>query len=162
MLFKSVDIDLITTESRPDAILLLRDKVKPMGSYRRGLPKQHIEFEGDIKHDKFEIQRIIPGRNSFLPKIKGVITDHNQGSKISLTIKLDDGVKAFLIGWLILVVAFLLAFLRHFDIKSLEALVILVPIFMLFAGTVVPTMIFKNECKMAIKEIKRILKAKDL
>lgn len=56
-------------------------------------------FEGQIVNNKFEIERKINYRNSFLPKILGAIETDTDGTKIYVNMKLNVFAKIFSIIW---------------------------------------------------------------
>ena len=57
-------------------------------------------FTGTVENDRFEIIRIIQGRNSFLPVIKGHTETWLNGSRIYVKMRLHLFVAAFMCFWL--------------------------------------------------------------
>lgn len=70
--------------------------------YRRflGLGMAPFPFEGEVQDGGFTIQRAITYRNSFLPQIRGKITQASQGSRIAISMTLHPFVLAFMVIWL--------------------------------------------------------------
>ena len=71
----SEKIEIITALSNQEVRKILMDHIRPKKGLTIGFNKSPDKklFEGHFTRDKFEIQRIITGRNSFLPQIKGQI-----------------------------------------------------------------------------------------
>ncbi len=86
-----------TNLSEQEVIRRISDFVEPK---KFGLGKNRIkEYEGFVNNNSFEISRVIQYRNSFLPKINGVIQKNNYETEIQVTMKLDLFVLIFLIFW---------------------------------------------------------------
>jgi hypothetical protein len=56
-------------------------------------------FEGDVDDNGFDIRRKTTYRNSFLPIIKGTVSEHYQGSEMQITMRPHFFVIAFLLLW---------------------------------------------------------------
>ena len=116
-------------------------------------------FEGEISESHFSINRIVTGRNSFVPIIKGTLTNYDGLTKLNLTFKLNTLVKVFLIVTGIffitigtIVTSIFSAFDEHFFLKPW-----MVPLPILLFTTV-GVLSFNLECKKAIKILTRIIK----
>lgn len=59
-----------------------------------------ILFRGQLKSGTFNISRIIDYRNSFLPDIKGTFHPQNDGTRITLSMRLNPFVAVFMAVWL--------------------------------------------------------------
>ncbi len=57
-------------------------------------------YTGDVYGHKFSLERIISYRNSFLPKIKGVITRGFDGVEVEITMRPSWFVIVFIIFWM--------------------------------------------------------------
>ena len=109
-------------------------KIASLGYYKKRteLSKKY-PYEGGIKGNTFNINRIIGYRNSFLPMIAGNITQEGEGSKIEVKLKMHPFVQIFMIVWFIPVIFICLAviaspfFSSEFEPTSL--LIFLFPIF---------------------------------
>ncbi len=113
------------------------------------------EYEGFISDNKFEINRIIKGRNSFLPQIIGTIQKFNEETQIEVKMQLHWAVKAFLIFWCSSVIFFLIITLMKG--MSIE---ILFPISMLLFAYLLTMLGFKSESKKSKNDLKRIFEAR--
>ena len=81
-------LDEVVTTPKPFRITL------PFG------PPPVKPYEGIISCNTFKISRIITGRNSFIPIIKGNIHSQPFGCSIKITMNLHKIVMAFMILWL--------------------------------------------------------------
>ena len=101
-IFPSDRIEILTTLSKKEVRKILMENIRP----KKGLkiefnkPQEKELFEGNITEDRFEIQRIVTGRKSFLPKIKGHIQSNLNGSKLVLDLRVRTLVFVFMIFWL--------------------------------------------------------------
>jgi len=89
-------------------------------------PKSQNEFWGRVELNEFVITRYIKGRNTYLPLVHGKIVSSEEGSKLTLSIKLQPAVVIVLItfsvvlfisflnmGLIVISVLFLVLFLFH-------------------------------------------------
>jgi hypothetical protein len=72
------------------------EKIFRSGIFSRGSTKS---YQGQIHGQTFKIQRIISYRNSFLPRINGVIERDSDGMAIKVKMKLHTFVIVFLSIW---------------------------------------------------------------
>ena len=61
-----------------------------------------IAYEGIIGKQKFYIRRIVQGRNSFAPEIRGTIISDEEGTTINVKMSLLDSVLTFVAIWCVL------------------------------------------------------------
>ena len=113
-------------------------------------------YHGCVSTDSFSIERCISGRNSFLPKIKGVYTGDSEGTIINTTMKLNELVLIIMAIWLAItalicfVVTYAMITQMYFSIEML------IPFGMFFFGLGLSTISFKYECnksKVFLQEI---------
>ena len=87
-------------------------------------------FNGEILEESFKIQRNINYRNSFLPVIIGKIKETENGSEISIKMRLNHFVKGFMTFWFSFVILFCLMMpFKKFDFPDS-----LIPYLMLVFG----------------------------
>lgn len=114
-------------------------------------------YEGTISGNTFKISRIITGRNSFLPIIKGEIYSQSFGCSIKIRMSLHKIVLAFMILWL-----WTTGFIGMFSLFAwyVEPSVgaIFLPILaMFFLGWLLCLIPFKIEAKAATKFLSILL-----
>lgn len=73
-----------------------------------------------IDKDKFEMIRIINYRNSFLPQIKGQISDLENPIRVNVTMRLHPVVLVFMSIWLSLVLLFCTFGIINFSIEKFD------------------------------------------
>ena len=56
-------------------------------------------YEGELTSDGFRLNRVIRGRNSFLPFARGRVTGTARGSSVVVTLTLHPATIAFLVAW---------------------------------------------------------------
>jgi len=82
----------------------IRDQVQfvapPQYGMRQGMFAA-LPFAGTVKDRSFKIQRIITGRNSFLPVIKGKLTENGVGTRLNVVMHIRPVVFAFVTFWLL-------------------------------------------------------------
>ncbi|WP_456867220.1 hypothetical protein [Galbibacter sp. BG1] len=83
-IISSNKIEITTVLSNQEVRKVLMENIQPKKGLRIGFrkPKDNKLLEGFFEQDRFEIQRIITGRNSFLPQIKGQIQPNINGTKL--------------------------------------------------------------------------------
>jgi hypothetical protein len=92
--------------SAADAMLALKAQVAPpRPPFSLSIAFGSLPFEGTLDGARFELQRVIQYRNSFLPQIRGTIEPATAGCTVSLTMSLHPLVIAFAIIWLMVVSA---------------------------------------------------------
>ena len=84
-----------------EIISRLSDHIEPEKTFRFGIfgSGSTKNYEGQINGQTFYIKRIISYRNSFLPRIYGIIERDLDGSIIKVKMKLHVVVKVFLCIW---------------------------------------------------------------
>ena len=120
------------------------------------------KYQGELTYSNFKIWRIIGYRNSFLPIIEGQITPSNSGSLITVKMRLQRFVAAFILLWLggvsVAVVTLSIAAMMG-RIKSLPGL--LIPPGMLLFGIAMTSGCFWWEAKKSKPFLVGILKGSD-
>ncbi|PQA90135.1 hypothetical protein B0A69_20890 [Chryseobacterium shigense] len=102
------------------------------------------EYEGSINDKRFEINRVINYRNSFLPQLTGIIQKDNYGTQIEVTMKLHVFVFVFLIFWCGFVMFFLISL---GVVQQKISVFFLVPVGMLLFVYALTMLGFKTESK---------------
>lgn len=120
-----------------------------------------IEYKGYATKDNFEIRRIIPYRNTLLPKISGKITDGYQERIIEVTVRLDTIGYGFLFLWFGGVFCFCLLWASPLlDFTNPEmGIYRFIPYSMLIIGTPVVIISYIYESRKSKKDLLRILDA---
>ncbi len=158
----SEKIELITELSKQEVRTILNKNIRP----KRGIafsfdkPKETKLFEGKFEQDRFEIQRIIKGRNSFLPQIKGSIQSDLNGTKLIADLKINAFVIVFMIFWFGFVFLGFLATIVGVSVQEANPIVIIAPLIMMAFGIGLVRFGFHSEKEKSINDLKRILKAR--
>jgi hypothetical protein len=114
-------------------------------------------FEGIFEQDRFEIQRIITGQNSFLPQIKGQIHPDSSGTKLVANLKVHTFVIAFMLFWLTFVVfAFVMGIIGVIN-QGTNPLLLIFPLIMIGFGIGLVNYGFNSQRDKSINDLKRIL-----
>ncbi|MCJ7935297.1 MAG: hypothetical protein MUW56_17145 [Chryseobacterium sp.] len=117
------------------------------------------EYEGSVDNNRFEINRIIKNRNSFLPQISGTIQKNNDGTQIEVTMKLHAFVFFFLIVWCSLALFFFICLCVR-DIRDKEISVdFFLPLFMLLFVYALTMLGFKMESKKSKEYLRKSFEA---
>ena len=74
-------------------------RVRPRQSSTVASPPGPEEYEGELTADGFRLNRIIRGRNSFMPYARGRITPTAGGSRVAVTLAMHPAAIAFLATW---------------------------------------------------------------
>lgn len=123
-------------------------------------PRDNKLFEGVYEQDKFKIQRLVSGRNSFLPQIKGQIRSNGSGTKLIADLKVKMAVLVFMFFWLGFVfIAFLFTIVGIYE-QGTNIFFVMVPVVMIAFGIGLPHVGFNMEEEKSIYDLKRILKRK--
>jgi hypothetical protein len=77
-----------TRMSAAHAAEVLREIVEPRKTFRWRIQGDHRYFEGAAEHDRFKINRIIKGRDSFRPIIEGTFRERDSGSLVILNMRM--------------------------------------------------------------------------
>lgn len=119
----------------------------------------HKPYEGSINGNSFSITRIIGYRNSFLPRINGVIEKDFNGSKINVKMRLHVFVIVFMCIWFGGVGVGCLAVLTPlFNSDTFEPMK-LIPFGMLLFGYALVTGGFKYESIKSRKYLAQLFEA---
>lgn len=135
--------------SASEMVSVLESAVEPPKLVRWGASGSR-SYQGEFTHSGFKIWRIISYRNSFLPIIEGTIIPVTSGSRVAVTMRLHRFIAVFMIIWLSMVAALLLAF----SLASMNGRIdpfpaVLVPFFMLVFGILLTSCSFWAEARKA-------------
>lgn len=117
-------------------------------------------FRGAIAGDSFAIRRAITYRNSFLPQIKGAITETAAGTTITITLRLTKAIQTFMVIWLSVAALALIGILAASVFDGFSALAALIPLAMLGFGIAMVNIGFSSESERAVDELRAILEAR--
>lgn len=157
----SVTIELTTLLSLEEVRKVLLENIQPkqIKTFSFSPQKNHKSFEGYFHQDHFQIQRIIKGRNSFLPQINGHIAPHINGTKLIAELKLPSFVLVFMTLWVgAISIGFILSVFGSFS-HDKDSSFIIIPLLMVVFGISMAYFAFTTEKNKAISELKKILKA---
>ena len=134
--------------------------------YKTNLEKEEIlkrlheslDYEGSTDNNTFQISRIVNYRNSFLPRIKGRITNDYNTTTIEITMQLHKFVLIFMGVWLIGVLSFFIISLISNSFENLKLLDIM-PLGMLIFGVLLMYVPFTMECGKSEKDLEEMFEA---
>lgn len=138
----------------------LRKNIQPKRGIRFGFSKKENDkvFEGNHSNGKFEVQRVIYHRNSFLPQIKGTYQSSVNGTKVTAELKLHGFVVVFMTFWLSGVSLALIATIFGIITQGTNPIAVIIPIIMLAFGFGLGHFGFNMEKEKSIRELKKIFK----
>lgn len=143
----------------------LRDRIKqyiePKKFFRIGLKNKNTKpYEGYLKGNHFEINRIINYRNSFLPQIEGVITRVNGVTRINVIMRMYFFLYIFVIlmyGGIGL--GFMVILISSINNNKFEP-AIFIPLGMLIFLYLLTMGGFKSESSISKKDLEKILNSR--
>lgn len=113
------------------------------------------------KDNTFRIQRIIYYQNSFLPQIKGIISDHQEGATIEVNMSPNIIVIFFMSFWFIFSLAGSI-YSFYIMITSEFNVFLLIPLWMIIFGFIMYYASFKTESIKSKKDLLHIFEAEEL
>lgn len=161
-LIPSVNIELLTSFSKEEVENILMENIGPKRGIELRFSKTKIEkpFEGYFANGQFEMQRAINYKNSFLPQIKGTISESMNGTKVMAKLQMHGFVVAFMVVWLGGVSLALIGSIYGIVTQEANPVVAIIPLIMLAFGSGLVYFGFNTEKEKSIAELKRILKAR--
>ncbi|MFB9056773.1 hypothetical protein ACFFU9_08465 [Mariniflexile ostreae] len=114
-------------------------------------------FEGVFKHDTFKIQRLIKGRNSFVPTIKGEIQSDFNETKIIVTLNIPKSTLIFIIYWLTFVGFVFIMGLTGMATQGTNAGLLILPLLMGVFAIILTHYGFNSQKEKSINDLKKIL-----
>lgn len=159
-IFPSDKIEITTSLSLEEVRTILTNNIRQKTGVIFGSnnSKNTKLFEGSFEQDRFEIQRVITGRNSFLPQIKMAISDPSMnGTKLIADLTIHKFVIGFMVVWFSLVTISLI-----FGSTSLQTnpIFLLVPLIMIAFGIVLVKFGYNIQKNKSISDLKMILNGK--
>ena len=153
-------LEIVTSLTIKEVKDILDNNIQPKVKFDFSFSNKHKVFEGFLKQDSFEIQRIIRGRNSFIPQIKGKIKSNNNGSTLMVDLKMNQFVIVFVIIWLgITGVSFFVSLFAVFN-QGLNPIAAIGPAVMIAFAFGLMNYGYNSEKKKAIEALEKILKGK--
>ena len=152
-------IEILTTLSNQEVRKILMENIRPKKMLKFGFNQSQEKelFEGNFKQDSFEIQRIITGRNSFLPQIKGQILPNINGTKLVADLKVHSFVIVFMLFWLtFLGFAFIMGIIGVIN-QGTNPLFLIIPLIMIGFGIGLINYGFNSQKEKSIDDLKKIL-----
>ncbi len=157
-IFPKDDIEITTELSVAQVQEILSANIQPAKKFTFGFSHYTDEpFTGFIEDNTFEIERVIIGRNSSVPQIKGQIQAAKKGSKIIMQLRLHRFVPAFMTFWLGGVFCGVLGILIGALTQGTNPLFIVFPLLMMMFVIVVVHYGFNSEKEKSIDDLCRIL-----
>ncbi|PRX53735.1 hypothetical protein [Flagellimonas meridianipacifica] len=149
---------------KEEVLQVLRENVQPKRTmeerFRRKKPTKY--FEGTFEGNRFEIQRAINHRNSFLPKIYCSLEETSSGTKVYLKFQMLIFVIVFMAIWLGMVSLFLVFSIISYSTGDAEAIFLAIPGAMFLFGIGLVYFAYTYERNKAFTELKRLLKAQEV
>jgi len=152
-------IEIVTTLSNQEVRKIMAENIRPKKGLEIGFnkPQKKELFEGFFEQDEFEIQRIITGRNSFLPQIKGQIQPNINGTKLVADLKVHPFVIVFMLFWLTFVgFAFVLGIIGVIN-QGTNPFLLIFPLIMIGFGIGLVNYGFNSQKDKSISDLKRII-----
>jgi len=118
------------------------------------------KFEGLIAGDTFTLKRVITYRNSFLPVVKGSLSELPAGTRINLALNPMRFIALFMGLWLGMAALALIITVIASLTDGGSAVAVMIPLAMLAVGIALQNICFNTESERAIDELKSILEAK--
>ena len=142
----------------------INEVIEPKKTFRmKGIfgSSNHKPYEGSVNGNSFSITRIIGYRNSFLPRINGIIKKDFNGNKVNVKMRLHVFVIIFMFIWFGGVgIGFLAALVSWFKFGSQNfEPMSLIPFGMLIFGYALVTGGFKYESIKSKKYLAQLLEA---
>ncbi len=161
-IFPKEDIEITTELSVAQVQERLSANIQPLKKFTFGFSNYTDEqFTGFIEDNIFEIERVIIGRNSFVPQIKGQIQAPPKGSKIIMQLRLHHFVPTFMKFWLGGVFCFgFLGTIIGVLTQETNPLFIVFPLLMIIFAIGLVHYGFNSEKKKSIDDLCRILNGK--
>jgi ABC-type iron transport system FetAB permease component len=132
-LWPSDSFEIETTLSPEEIVESLQSAIEPAKVFR--FSSKHATFQGKLTADGFKMSRIIHYRNSFLPIIHGTFRAGDSGRIVSIKMRLNLFVAAFMWVWFtgvgLAIFVFTFAFLKG---KIQSSPILLIPFGMLVFG----------------------------
>jgi hypothetical protein len=119
----------------------------------------HLPFSGVVDGTRFELRRIIHHRNSFVPKVRGLIEPAASGSRLVGTMRVHGGVAAFMAVWFVGVGVACLAVLLGLLTGGGFERQALIPFGMLVVGIAAVFVGFVPEARRALRELAYLVDA---
>jgi hypothetical protein len=154
----SEKLEFNTTHSIIEVENKLKENIQPKRGVRFGFSKRENDkvFEGNYSNGKFNFQRVIYHRNSFLPQINGTYRNTSGGTKIIAELKIHGVVVVFLVFWLCGVSLALIATVLGIIKQGTNPMFIIVPLIMLAFGVGLGHFGFNMEKEKSISELEKI------
>ena len=158
-LIPSDKIEIISPYSKSELEGRLKENIQPKRGIelRLSKPKNQKTFEGILTQSGFKIQRVITGKNSFLPQIEGTIQEGLNGTKIKIDLTIHRFVVVFMAIWLGLIGFFLIGTIYGIITQDTNPMLAFMPLIMIAFGIGMVHFGYGSEKKKSIDELKRIL-----
>ncbi|MFN0031917.1 MAG: hypothetical protein ACKVOR_07145 [Flavobacteriales bacterium] len=120
-------------------------------------------YEGFVRHNTFEIKRIIRYKNSFKPVIRGTIKKEWDGTHITITMRMHAFVRAFLAVWCGIVgLTSLVLLVPLIGTRNVSVFTALIPMGVLLFVHALSLLAFKAESNKSKKFLQELLEVEVL
>ncbi len=158
-LIPSDQIDILSPHTKAEVEYRLKENIQPKRGIELRLtkPKNQKAFEGVLTQNGFQIQRVITGKNSFLPQIEGTIQEGMNGTKIQIDLTIHRFVIVFMTIWLVMIGFSLIGTIYGIITQDTNPMFAFVPLIMIAFGIGMVHFGYGSEKKKSVDELKRIL-----
>ena len=127
--------------------------------YLRFINTTSYKYEGELKNNKFKINRIIGYQNSYRPVITGEFIDKIEYREIHIKMLLNQFVVVFLIIWILFVFQFFVIMIQEFIKKGIFDISTLIPLGMILFAYLLTMGGFKPESIKSKNDFIKMFKA---
>lgn len=120
--------------------------------------KDQNQFEGSLRQDFFKVMRNTKYRKSYIPIIKGKISNQSYGTNVKLTIHAQPFTIVFYLIWMTLVIGFITMFLFTSLLNSMTLIAIPVLIIIIIVANISLNSGYTKEFEKSIRLIIDIIK----
>ena len=159
-LFPSQEATLYSVLPKAEVLDRLQYNVQPeyMGFTDKDYPAKR--FEGHIEGDSFTLKRVVDYRNSFLPVIRGSLSELPRGTRVNLTLKPMRRIAIIMRLWFGAAVLVLIITIIASLTDGGSVIAVIIPLIMLAVGVALQHICFNTESERAIDELRSIVEAK--
>ena len=137
----------------------LRAGVEPIKWPR--LSPSAVPFEGVVDGMRFDIRRIVRGRNSFRPRVRGTIEPTESGTRLVGTMRLHDLVATFVMMWVAITgLATIMLLFGAFQRGAFEPALLIAPGALAFVAAMTFGA-FRSESRRALDDLARLVNASE-
>jgi len=151
-----------TSLKEDEVIKRLEEKVDQEPGLKFGLVKKKNanKYHGSIVKQTFDIYRIISYRNSFLPRITGIVENDFDGTSIRVKMRMHVFVNIFLCSWFGLIgYGLVLSFIQMNEKPDFDSSIFITLFGLLLFAYALTLGAFKYESNKSKKDLKQLFEA---